>query len=124
MLNQKNEAEILKGAELIVKGLGLDMNNDNFKNTPQRIKNTILYYFRGLVEKNKAIRELKVDFPSSYKDIIVLKELTGNSLCPHHFLPISYTANFAYLPGDKVTGASKPYKLFRILAAQPIMQED
>lgn len=121
---KKNREKILKGAELIVSGLGVDADNENFKDTPRRIRDTLLYYFRGITEKKNIIKELRVDFPSSYKNIVVLKELTGMSLCPHHFLPILYTANFAYIPKKKVTGASKPYKLFKVLAAQPIMQED
>lgn len=124
MKNQRNEAEIKKGASLIVKGLGVNPTDENFRNTPLRLTNTILFYNKGLDEKKEVIKELKVSFPSKYKDIIVLKGLEGTSLCPHHFLPITYNADFAYIPKKRVTGASKPYKLFKTLAAQPIMQED
>lgn len=124
MKYQTNEDKILKGAGLIAEGFGLNLNDENFVKTPERIKNTLLYYFRGLHEKKAVIKELKIDFPSKYKGIIALRNLEGTSLCPHHFLPIVYRADFAYIPNKKVTGASKPYKLFSTLTKQPIMQEE
>lgn len=56
--------------------------------------------------------------------MIISRNLKGRSLCPHHFLPIEYQANFAYTPEENVVGASKIYTVFETIAAQPIMQED
>lgn len=120
--SQRKQLE--EGAKMILKSLGLSLDDPNFARTPQRIANTILYYYRGITQKEDILKQLSITFPSKYKDLIVVKNLKGASLCPHHLLPIEYTANFAYIPTENVVGASKPYKVFETLAAQPIMQED
>lgn len=117
-------SKIEEGSRLILEGLGLDLNNEHYKKTPTRMTESISFLLRGIKEKDEAIKELNVTFKESLKTIIVLKNLNGLSLCPHHFLPISYKASFAYVPNGKVVGASKPYKVFKTLAAQPITQEE
>ncbi len=120
--NQREKIE--NGFKQILTGLELNIKNEHFKNTPKRALNSILKLYSGIEDKTKIIDELNVTFPSSYKEIVILKKLKGNSLCPHHLLPIQYLADFAYIPNKKLVGASKPYTVFKILAAQPVTQED
>jgi GTP cyclohydrolase IA len=120
--SQKDQLE--KGAKIILESLGINLHDENFINTPKRIADSILFYYRGIVEKESILEQLKISFPSRHKNFIIMRNLKGTSLCPHHLLPIEYTADFVYIPNNRVVGASKPYKVFEILAAQPIMQED
>lgn len=83
------------------------------------------FYFRGVTEKNKVLKELEVTFPSDYKGPIILTKFEAEGLCPHHFLPTHYTAEVTYTPANgRVAGTSKAYMVFRAIVAQPLLMED
>jgi len=119
-----NKSKIIKGAALIVQGLGFSLSDVHFRTTPQRITESILFFYQGMNTKKQALKELSVRFPTKHNEPVVLHNLTGQSLCPHHLLPITYRANLAYMPNGFVVGTSKPYKAFEAIAAQPLMLED
>lgn len=113
-----------KAGKLILQGLSLDQDDENFHRTPERLSQVLQHYYSGIGKLEKVKKDLSVTFPSNYNDQVILTNLVGATLCPHHFLPIEYRANFAYMPYKRVVGASKPYLAFKTLAAQPILQEE
>ena len=71
------------------------------------------------------VKDWEITYKALYQGEIVLTNLTGASLCPHHMLPIYYKANLIYKPRkDKIIGSSKPYKVFSLVCATPLMQEE
>jgi GTP cyclohydrolase I len=59
----------------------------------------------------------------SYKKMLVEQNITVDSACEHHFLPIIGFANVAYIPKDKVIGLSKINRLVDYYARRPQVQE-
>ena len=55
--------------------------------------------------------------------MLVEKNITIDSSCEHHFLPITGYANIAYLPKDKVIGLSKINRLVDYYSHRPQVQE-
>lgn len=86
-------------------------------------KKTTRYYWKK--DKAEAIEELQTIFKTKYSGPIKLTGIEAEGMCPHHGLPTHYRAELIYIPANKlVVGTSKPYKVFRAIAAQPILAED
>lgn len=114
MINQK---QLEAGARLILKGMGVDLNDSNFKDTPKRVAK--LYHEMLTPRLNNM-----TDFPSPTKGMIVLRNHTVFALCPHHLLPVELRAYVAYIPKGKVLGLSKLARVVESQLTKPIMQEE
>ncbi|WP_435261991.1 GTP cyclohydrolase I FolE [Tenacibaculum sp. nBUS_03] len=107
----------------IMHELGLDLTDDSLSGTPYRVaKMYVKELFYGLNPKNKpklSIFENKY----GYKKMLVEQNITIDSACEHHFLPITGHAHIAYIPKDKVIGLSKINRLVDYYAHRPQVQE-
>lgn len=119
---------IEKGVHYIFKGLkqslGLDLNDENFRDTPSRIARAYAEIFEGVADTDLQIQEiLSSSFPCERSEMVLAKDIRVFSMCPHHLLPVDYTIHVAYVPTKKVIGLSKLARLAEILARRPILQE-
>ena len=103
--------------------MGLDLNDDSLRGTPQRVaKMYIDEIFSGLDPKNKpkvALFENKYQ----YNQMLVEKNITFYSNCEHHFVPIIGKAHVAYISSGKVIGLSKLNRIVQYFAKRPQVQE-
>jgi GTP cyclohydrolase IA len=103
--------------------LGLDLNDDSLKGTPQRVaKMYIQEIFSGLNPENKPKIAL-FDNKYQYNQMLVEKNITFYSNCEHHFVPIIGKAHVAYISNGKVIGLSKINRLVQFFAKRPQVQE-
>ena len=119
---QKKEV-IEKYFHLIMEELGLDMTDDSLKGTPYRVaKMFVEEIFGGLNPKNKP--KISV-FENSYhyNKMLVEANITFNSTCEHHFLPIIGKAHIGYVSSGKVIGLSKLNRIVDYCARRPQVQE-
>ncbi len=124
---EKGEEEKMKNIEQyffkIMEELGLDMTDKSLKGTPHRVaKMYIKELFSGLSPSQKP----KIStFPNhyAYQKLLIEKNITLNSICEHHFLPIVGQAHVAYQPNEKVIGISKINRLVNYYARRPQVQE-
>ena len=65
---------------------------------------------------------VKIDV-QGYEDIVMLKDITFNSHCEHHMVPIIGKVHLAYLPVKKVVGISKLARTVDIFAKRLQTQE-
>lgn len=107
----------------IMEALGLDLNDDSLKDTPQRVaKMFVNELFSGLDERNApAITTFENSY--GYTEMLVEKDITLHSCCEHHFLPIIGKVHVGYFPGRKVVGLSKLNRLVGHYAKRPQVQE-
>ena len=109
--------------EEIMDVMGLDLNDDSLKGTPERVaKMYIEEIFCGLNPKNKpkvALFENKYH----YKQMLLEKDITFYSNCEHHFVPIIGKAHVAYISSGKVIGLSKLNRIVQYFAKRPQVQE-
>lgn len=107
----------------IMEELGLDLSDDSLSGTPYRFaKMYVKELFYGLNPENKP--KLSVfDNKYSYKKILVEQNITIDSACEHHFLPMIGHAHIAYIPKEKVIGLSKINRLVDYYARRPQVQE-
>lgn len=109
--------------EEIMEVMGLDLNDDSLRGTPERVaKMYIDEIFCGLNPKNKPKIAL---FENKYKynQMLVDKNISFYSNCEHHFVPIIGKAHIAYIPSGKVIGLSKLNRIVQYYAKRPQVQE-
>jgi GTP cyclohydrolase I len=123
---------IEKGVHYIFKGLkkayGLNLNDDNFRNTPKRVARAYAEIFEGVKHTDNQVKEiLSTGFPCRSSEMILVRGIRAFSMCPHHLLPVDYTVTVAYLPSrkekGKVLGLSKLTRLVQVLGRRPVLQE-
>lgn len=67
---------------------------------------------------------LQITFPTTYNGFVITSPITVSSLCPHHFENVSYTVCMGYIPTERIVGLSKIGRVIKLLAKQPVLQED
>jgi len=114
--------KIEKGMELIIEGLGENIDGKKIKETPKRVAKMYSEIFSGIdIDPKKALGKI---FKEEYNELVLVKDINFYSICEHHFLPFFGKAHVAYLPdGNNVVGISKIVRLVDVLAKRPQLQE-
>ena len=107
----------------IMEEMGMDMTDDSLKGTPHRVaKMFIQEIFSGLDPKNKP--KISVfDNSYNYDKMLVEANISFNSTCEHHFLPIIGKAHIGYVSSGKVIGLSKLNRIVDYYSRRPQVQE-
>ena len=107
----------------IMHELGLDMTDDSLQGTPHRVaKMYIQEIFSGLDPKNKP-KVSTFENEYQYNKMLVEANISFNSTCEHHFLPIFGKAHVGYVSSGKVIGLSKLNRIVDYFARRPQVQE-
>ena len=123
----KSDEEKIKNIQYhfkkIMEEMGLDLTDDSLSGTPYRVaKMYVKELFYGLNPVNKP-KLSTFENKYGYNKMLVEQNITIDSACEHHFLPIIGYANVAYVPKDKVIGLSKINRLVDYYARRPQVQE-
>ena len=107
-----------KDAEAAVRTLlvwaGDDPGREGLIDTPSRVAKAFEEFFSGYDTEPTDLLKRTFEDVEGYSDIVLLRDITFQSHCEHHVVPITGTAHIAYLPKDRVVGISK---LARVLDA-------
>ena len=107
----------------IMEILGLDLTDDSLSGTPRRVaKMYVQEIFKGLNPENRPVART-FNNKYEYGDMLVEKNITLNSTCEHHFLPIMGVAHVAYISSGRVVGLSKINRIVDYYAKRPQVQE-
>ncbi len=130
MAEEGPKKEVLRKAymRVILKDLGIDLEDANFKDTPERW----LKYLESYMAPYNPTKDLGTTFPlkGASEDVydssmIVQVGIPYRAVCAHHLLPVLGTAHVGYIPKDKVVGISKLSRLVYGLSHKiPSLQED
>lgn len=122
-----------KAAEGLMRNLGLDLTDPNYRETPKRMVKVLVDFTSSVrKESEKELEDhFSVLFPKhngrrmQYRGMLVQSPIRVYSLCSHHMLPIIYDIAFAYIPkkGEQI-GFSKIVRILRHIAKRPMNQED
>jgi GTP cyclohydrolase I len=124
---QKSNEEKMSNIEnhffKIMEELGLDMTDGSLKGTPHRVaKMFIQEIFSGLDPKNEPkISVFENEY--NYNKMLVEANISFNSTCEHHFLPIFGKAHVGYISSGKVIGLSKLNRIVDYFSRRPQVQE-
>lgn len=106
----------------IMHELGLDLNDENLKDTPMRFaKMTVNETCAGLFTEPPRMMSVTNEYPGN--QIVLERKISFNSLCAHHWQNIVGYVHIAYIPAKKVLGLSKFHRTVMYFAAKPQIQE-
>lgn len=107
----------------IMTEMGLDMTDDSLRGTPHRVaKMFVKELFSGLDPKNKP-KLSTFENGYQYNKMLVEADITFNSTCEHHFLPIFGKAHVGYVSSGRVIGLSKLNRIVDYYSRRPQVQE-
>jgi len=123
-LSNDEKIELIKDdVHHIMETLGLDLNDDSLKGTPNRVaKMFVKEIFQGL-NPNKKPKASTFENKYKYGEMLVEKNITLYSTCEHHLLPIVGKAHVAYISNGTVVGLSKMNRIVDYFAKRPQVQE-
>ena len=112
---------IEKAVREILIAVGEDPDREGLLETPARVARMYRELLSGLHEDPKV--HLKKFFTEKYDEVVVVRDISFNSLCEHHMLPFIGKAHIGYLPNGKVIGLSKLARLVEVISKRPQVQE-
>lgn len=125
MITKKALREAAIDIASALEALGIDLTDENFKDTPDRFLSYLLEYLQPY-NPNEV---LKVDFNSThpvagYKGMIVQTNIPFRTICPHHLLPVLGRCHIGYIPTTRLVGLSKLTRIVKSVGCEmPRMQE-
>lgn len=105
----------------ILLAVGEDPERDGLQETPARVARMYAEIFGGL--HMEPGRHLQKVFEEQYDEMVLVRDITFNSMCEHHLLPFMGKAHVGYIPHGKVTGLSKLARVVDEIARRPQVQE-
>ena len=119
-----DKVKVRQGVQLLLEGLGVDLDNEHYRDTPERTANAwIDELCSGLGEKKFSLTTFPVgaNYESS---MVVLQHIPVRSVCAHHLLPFYGEATVAYIPDERLCGLSKLSRIVDYFSRRPQVQEE
>ncbi len=89
----------------ILAAIGEDPQRSSLVETPARVARMYAELFAGM--HVDPARHLERVFEETYDELVLVRDISFNSMCEHHLLPFMGKAHVGYLPNGKITGLSK-----------------
>lgn len=112
---------IEKAVREILIAIGEDPERQGLRETPRRVAHMYAELFAGLHED--PTRHLGAMFDEAHHEMVVLRDISFNSMCEHHLMPFEGKAHIAYIPDGKVVGVSKLARIVDSFSRRPQVQE-
>ena len=105
----------------ILSAVGEDPDREGLRETPARVARMYAELFSGLHEDPR--QHLKKFFGEKYDEVVLVRDISFNSMCEHHMMPFMGKAHIGYLPDGRVVGLSKLARVVEGVARRPQVQE-
>ena len=112
---------IARAVREILIAIGENPDRDCLRDTPGRVARMYAELFSGLHSDPR--RHLQKLFEERYDELVLVKDISFNSMCEHHLLPFMGVAHVGYLPDGKVVGLSKMARVVEEISRRPQVQE-
>ncbi len=105
----------------ILAAVGEDPDREGLLETPARVARMYAELFSGLHDDPRT--HLQKVFTETYDEVVVVRDISFNSMCEHHLLPFMGKAHIGYIPNGKVLGLSKLARVVESVSHRPQVQE-
>ncbi|MCA9256991.1 MAG: GTP cyclohydrolase I FolE [Phycisphaerales bacterium] len=105
----------------ILIAIGDDPDREGLRETPARVARMYEELFAGMRVDPRSV--MKTVFTEKYEEMVILRDVSFNSMCEHHLMPFEGKAHIAYIPDGKVVGLSKLARVVDVFAKRPQVQE-
>jgi len=116
-----DQPRIERAIREILVAVGEDPDREGLKGTPSRVARMYTELFSGLREDPRVY--LRKSFDEKYDEVVLVRDISFNSMCEHHMLPFMGKAHIGYLPDGRVVGLSKLARVVEAVARRPQVQE-
>ena len=116
-----DQDRIARAVREILLAVGENPDRDGLRETPGRVARMYAELFGGLHEDPRV--HLKKFFTEKYDEVVLVRDISFNSMCEHHMLPFMGKAHIGYLPDGRVVGLSKLARVVESVARRPQVQE-
>mmetsp|Transcript_35641 Transcript_35641/g.37034 ORF Transcript_35641/g.37034 Transcript_35641/m.37034 type:complete len:216 (-) Transcript_35641:74-721(-) len=99
------------------------LNNEVLENTPKRFLKAFYELTSGYFTDVKEMITSAIFDAEGYDDIVIVDDISFNSLCEHHLLPFTGKVTIGYLPDSKILGLSKFARLVEAFSKRLSLQE-
>jgi GTP cyclohydrolase IA len=122
LADQESDKALLSAADLprieravreILAAVGEDPDREGLLETPARVARMYAELFAGLHENPRV--HLQKFFIEKYDEIVLVRDISFNSMCEHHMLPFMGKAHIGYLPNGRVIGLSKLARVVEVV---------
>ena len=116
-----DQPRIERAVREILLAIGEDPDRPSLKDTPGRVARMYAELFGGLYLDPR--KHLKRVFEEKFDELVLVRDISFNSMCEHHLLPFMGVAHIGYLPSGKVAGLSKLARIVEDISHRPQVQE-
>ncbi len=116
-----DEPRIARAVREILAAVGEDPDREGLLETPARVARMYTELFAGLHEDPRV--HLRKFFSEQYDELVLVRDISFNSMCEHHMLPFMGQAHIGYIPNGRVIGLSKLARVVEGVARRPQVQE-
>ncbi len=119
--NPVDHARIEAAVREILAAVGEDPDREGLLETPARVARMYAELFSGLHDDPRA--HLQKFFTEDYDEVVLVRDISFNSMCEHHLLPFMGKTHIGYIPKGKVIGLSKLGRVVESVSRRPQVQE-
>ena len=105
----------------ILLAIGENPDREGLRETPQRVARVYQELFSGL--HDDPATHMKQFFSENYSDIVLVRDISFNSVCEHHLMPFMGKIHIGYIPDGRVIGLSKLARVVEVFSHRPQVQE-
>jgi GTP cyclohydrolase I len=119
--SEVDQERIKRAVREILAAVGEDPDREGLQETPARVARMYAELFSGLHDDPR--QHLRKFFTEKYDEVVLVRDISFNSMCEHHMLPFIGRAHIGYLPAGRVIGLSKLARVVEVVARRPQVQE-
>jgi GTP cyclohydrolase I len=116
-----DKPRIERAVREILAAIGEEPEREGLRDTPARVARMYAELFSGL--RTRPAEHLRRVFEERYDELVLVRDISFNSMCEHHLLPFTGVAHVGYLPNGRVAGLSKLARVVEDLSRRPQVQE-
>lgn len=105
----------------ILLAVGENPDREGLLDTPARVARMYAEMFSGLHQDPSV--HLQKCFQEKYDEIVLVRDISFNSMCEHHMLPFIGKVHIGYIPNGRVVGLSKLARVVDVVSRRPQVQE-
>jgi GTP cyclohydrolase IA len=117
----RDEAEA--AVRILIRWAGDNPDREGLEATPERVVRSYEEFYAGYQQDPVDILRTTFEETEGYDEMVVLKDITFESHCEHHMVPVIGKAYVAYLPDKRVVGISKLVRVVEAYAKRLQIQE-
>ena len=112
---------IQRAVREILSAVGENPDREGLVETPARVARMYAELFSGLHADPR--EHLRKFFTEKYDELVLVRDISFNSMCEHHLLPFMGVAHVGYIPNGRVIGLSKLARVVEVVSKRPQVQE-